>query len=187
MGQATIQLAKLFNAEIFATVGTDEEKRLLISLYAIPEDHIFSSRDLSFRQGIKRMTKGCGIDIAINAPAREALLATWECMTPFGRFIEIGKKDIFAHSNLPMFQFAKNFTFAAEDLNYMIQEATKILVSIMRSVLDLAAKKKIHALKPIHVYAASRTIEAFRYLQSGKNTGRTVIEFKAEDVVPVSM
>lgn len=187
MGQATIQLAKLFNAEIFATVGTAEKKNLLISLYGIPESHIFSSRNLSFRQGIKRMTKGCGVDIAINALAGEGLLATWECMAPFGRFIEIGKKDIYSHSNLPMFQFAKNVTFAAVDLNYMIREATKLLVPIMRSVLDLAAEKKIHAPKPIHVYAASQTIEAFRYLQSGKNTGKTVIEFKAEDVVPVSM
>ena len=187
MGQATIQLARLFDAEIYATVGTEEKKNLLISLYGIREDHIFSSRDLSFRQGIKRMTKGRGIDIAINALAGEGLLATWECMAPFGRFIEIGKKDILAHSNLLMFQFAKNVTFAAVDLNYMIREGQKLLVPIMRSVLNLAAEKKVHAPKPIHVYAVSQTIEAFRYLQSGKNTGKTVIEFKAEDVVPVSI
>lgn len=187
MGEATIQLAKLFNAEIFATVGIEEKKILVISFYGIPEDHIFPSRDLWFRQGIKRMTIGRGIDIAINALAGEGLPATWEYMAPFGRFIEIGKKDIFAHSDLPMFQFANNVTFAAVDLNCIIREATKLLVSTMRSVLNLAADKKNYALKPNHVYAASQIIEAFRYLQSGKNIGKTLIEFEAEDVVLVSV
>jgi hypothetical protein len=57
VGQSAIILAKHLGAEIFATVGSDEKKQLIMSQYDIPEDHIFDSRNLSFAKGIKRMTQ----------------------------------------------------------------------------------------------------------------------------------
>ena len=36
------------------------------------------------------------------------------------------------------------------------------------------------------IHPASETEQAFRYMQSGKNTGKTVVEIKAEDQVLVS-
>jgi NADPH:quinone reductase-like Zn-dependent oxidoreductase len=39
--------------------------------YGIPEDHIFSSRDLTFVQGIMRVTNGKGIDVVLNSLSGE--------------------------------------------------------------------------------------------------------------------
>lgn len=39
--------------------------------YNIPEDHIFSSRDLSFVKGIMRMTNNKGVDLVLNSLAGE--------------------------------------------------------------------------------------------------------------------
>lgn len=39
--------------------------------YGIPEDHIFSSRDLTFVQGIMRVTNGKGVDVVLNSLSGE--------------------------------------------------------------------------------------------------------------------
>lgn len=39
--------------------------------YGIPEDHIFSSRDLTFFQGVMRMTGNRGVDVVLNSLAGE--------------------------------------------------------------------------------------------------------------------
>jgi hypothetical protein len=47
-GQMTLQNAHMVGAEVFATVGYDSKRKLLIDEYSIPADHIFYSRDSSF-------------------------------------------------------------------------------------------------------------------------------------------
>jgi hypothetical protein len=44
----TLQNAHVVGAEVFATVGHDSKRKLLIDEYSIPADHIFYSRDSSF-------------------------------------------------------------------------------------------------------------------------------------------
>jgi acyl transferase domain-containing protein/NADPH:quinone reductase-like Zn-dependent oxidoreductase len=94
VGQAAIMIAQHIGAEIFATVGSQEKKRHIMKLYGILEDHIFNSRDLDFVNGIQRMTAGKGVDVILNSLAGEALRKSWHCLAWFGRFIELGKKDI---------------------------------------------------------------------------------------------
>lgn len=44
-GQMAIWIAKMVGAEVFATVGFDEKKQLLVDEFDIPADHIFFSRN----------------------------------------------------------------------------------------------------------------------------------------------
>lgn len=111
LGQAAIQIAQHIGAEIFVTVGSTAKEQLLISEYGIPIDHIFNSRDLSFDKGIMRMTKGRGVDVILNSLSGEALRRTWECTAMFGRFVEVGKRDILGNTGLEMNPFLRNITF----------------------------------------------------------------------------
>lgn len=185
-GQAAIQVAQHFGAEVFTTVGSKKKKRLVMELYAIPEDHIFYSRDTSFAQGVKRMTKGKGVDIILNSLAGDGLVASWECIAPYGRFLEIGKKDIFSHQKLPMFQFAKNVTFSAIDIASMELERPWLIHEALNTILGLVMANKLHAARPLHVYKTSELEQAFRFMQSGQNDGKIVLEVDKEDPVPVS-
>lgn len=73
VGQAAIKLAQHIGAEIFATVGSDAKRQLLIERYNIHEDHIFSSRTRDFKNQILRFTRGKGVDVALNSLSSEAL------------------------------------------------------------------------------------------------------------------
>ena len=188
VGQAAIQLAKLVNADIYVSVGSDEKKKLLKDLYDIPDEKFFSSRNMTFAQSIKRMTKGRGVDVVLNSLAGESLQKSWEFIAPFGRFIEIGKTDIQSHSHLSMSPFARNTMFASVDLGVIADKAKPFMGELMRAVMTLLTDEpiKIYAPQPLHVYNGSHLEDAFRFLQTGKNTGKTVVEFRKEDIIHVS-
>lgn len=123
--------------QVYATVGFDDKKKLLMEEFDIPESNIFYSRDTSFKLGILRETAGRGVDVVLNSLSGDKLKASWSCIAPFGRFIEIGKADIGAGSSLPMSHFAKNATFSAVDLAHLGADDPDALRDLMRTAVDL--------------------------------------------------
>ena len=185
-GQAAIQIATLAGAVVYVTVGSEEKKQLLMDLYDVPEKHILYSRDTSFAQGIKRLTRGKGVDIVLNSLSGESLMASWNCIAPWGRFIEIGKRDIQSRNKLPMLPFEHNVTFSAVDIAAMSLQKPALLRKSFSAVMDLIVNGKIGTAKPIRTYGISEIEKAFRLMQSGKHSGKIVIEFNREEEIPVS-
>ncbi|ESZ94756.1 polyketide synthase [Sclerotinia borealis F-4128] len=174
-GQLAIQIAQMVGAEVFATVGYEQKKQLLIDQYQIPAENIFYSRNTTFASGIMRVTNGYGVDVVLNSLVGEGLRASWECIAPHGRFIEIGKADINANSSLPMSSFAKNVSFAAVDLRYIFIHKQAMAKALLHKIIELVENHLIYHPKPLHIYEVCDVEDAFRYFQSGKNTGRIVI------------
>lgn len=185
VGQAAIQIAKNMGATVYATVSSLEKKKILTDDYGIPETHIFSSRDLSFADGVMRMTGGKGVDVVLNSLAGEALRASFNCIATFGRFIEIGKRDIFANGKLDMLPFSRSVMFAACDLYTITKLDTKTTARILATVLDMFASGKVHAARPQSTYTFSEIEDAFRLLQQGKHIGKVVLTASAQDSVKV--
>ncbi len=186
VGQAAIILAQHLHAEIFVTVGSEEKKTLLMKAYGIREDHIFNSRNLDFAKGIMRMTDGKGVDVVLNSLAGEALRQTWNCIAMFGRFIEIGKKDIVGNTGLDMAPFMRNVSFISVNLLVIGRKCIKLTARIMEDVVALIRKGVIRAIEPVTKFPYSEVEQAFRFLQGGKSPGKVVVVPHEEDVVPVS-
>ncbi|MCJ1314521.1 hypothetical protein MMC25_008203 [Agyrium rufum] len=106
-GRMAVQMASGVVATVYTTVGSKEKKALVIEKYGISNAHIFYSRNTSFAWGIERITNGRGVDVVLNSLAGDSLVASWECIAPFGSFIEIGKRNICANKYLPMYPSAK--------------------------------------------------------------------------------
>ena len=185
VGQAAIQIAKLCGAEIYATVGTEEKKSLLMGKYGIPESHILPSHDLSFASVIQKMTDGRGVDVVLNSLAGDALQATWKCIAPFGRFVEIGKKDIDANGRLQMAPFAKNVTFTSVDATVILRQNRKLAGDIFTKVMDLARTGQVTEASPLMLRPFSETQDSMRLMQTGKHLGKIVLEPRLGDLVPV--
>lgn len=184
-GQLAVQICQLLGAEVFATVGYDYKKQFLIDTYGIPEDHIFYSRNTSFAKGIKRMTDNRGVDVVLNSLTGNSLRASWDCLAPFGRFVEIGKADINSNTGLPMAQFAQNTSFFAIDLNQILRERPDVKKRILDHTMQLFGDGKIRSPAPLHVFKVSDTEEAFRCIQHGRNMGRVIISIDRSVVVQV--
>lgn len=148
---------------------------------------LFSSRDLSFAKGIKRLTKNRGVDVILNSLAGESLRRSFQCVAPLGRFIEIGKKDFYMRKHLPMSSFLRSVTFASVDLGIIAAKAKPLMGELLQTVMTLVTEKPLQFRppQPVHTYRCTQLEAAFRFLQSGNNTGKTVIEIHGDDLVPV--
>lgn len=187
VGQACIQLAQLRGAKIVATVGSVEKRDLLERKYGIPRDHILSSRDLTFTSGVKRITNGRGVDVIVNSLSGMALRETWNCIAPFGRFIELGKVDIYSSARLGMDMFRNNVSFQFIDIYYIADEKPQLLSRMLGNVMKLVCDGSISELTPGRTFLFSEIQEAFQYMRSGAHTGKIVLEAHDDDVVPVSI
>ena len=187
VGQSAIMLAQASKAKVFATVGSKEKKTFLMQTYGIDEDRIFYSRDTSFVQGILEATDGKGVDVVLNSLAGEQLRATWKCMAPFGRFVEIGKRDITTNMYLEMAPFESTVTFAAVDLGDLIELRPATFQEVFVEVMDLMRSGSIKPVSPVHDFAVSDIETAFRSLQSGKLVGKVVITPRSGDMVMVRL
>ncbi|KAL9616313.1 MAG: hypothetical protein Q9160_008808 [Pyrenula sp. 1 TL-2023] len=185
LGQAIIELCRLVGAEIFATVGTIEKKKLLMERYQIPEDHIFSSRDPQFAQGVMRMTGGNGIDVIMNSVAGDMLRVTWECIAPFGRFVELGARDYTNNTRLEMRKFARNVTFTVVNLVSLVRERPKVAADVWANVMDLFRTKQLNGPFPLTVFGMSEIEKALRSMQSGKHLGKLVAGVQPSEMVKV--
>ncbi|KAL6856571.1 polyketide synthase [Trichoderma novae-zelandiae] len=175
VGQAAIQLAQMVGAEIYATVGSADKKRFLMDTYGIPERGIFYSRDTSFGPAIREATGGQGVDVVLNSLAGDLLRETWECLAPFGRFIELGKRDITKNTRLEMAKLEYNCTFSSVDLTLVAAERPKIMERTFASVMRLLENKTISPIGPITSVSIQDVEAALRKLQSGKTTGKLVV------------
>ncbi|KAG6041353.1 Type I Iterative PKS, partial [Claviceps citrina] len=183
VGQCAIQLAQMVGAEIFATVGSTDKKQLIMDKYGIPEDHIFHSRNTSFGPAIRAMTRGQGVDVVLNSLAGELLRETWDCIGHFGRFIEIGKRDITNNTRLEMRRFESNALFSSVDLTVLAAERPRIMGRVMKAVMAAMEQHKIGPIHPVTAMPISDVEKAFRLLQGGKTTGKLVLSHNAHDLV----
>ncbi|KAI1311996.1 short chain dehydrogenase-domain-containing protein [Xylaria venustula] len=183
--QAAVQLATHIGAEIFATVGSIAGRQLLTDEYKIPPNRIFNSRDLSFAKGIVRVTSGKGVDVVLNSLPGEALRKTWECISMFGRFVEVGTRDISSNTGLEMGPFHRNVTFASVNIEHMLRHSPERISRVLHKSFDLIREGAVGHIKPITMYRYSEMEEASRTVQHNEHIGKVVLSVHPEDLVPV--
>ncbi|KAL8936336.1 MAG: hypothetical protein Q9216_004984 [Gyalolechia sp. 2 TL-2023] len=185
VGQAAVMIAKQVQATIYATVSTEEKKTFLIDRYQIPESHIFSSRTRQFAETVMQMTGG--VDVVLNSLSGELLRASWSCVAPFGRFVELGKSDINSREGLPMSPFNMNVTFASVDLGMVMNHNKAVMASTLKAVMTYWGNPDLQlGASSLNVYKSSEIEQAFRKMQSGTSIGKIVIEMDDASVVPVA-
>lgn len=168
VGLAAISIAQYLGAEIFATAGTETKRRYLRELGI---DHVFDSRSTRFADEIRDITDGEGVDVVLNSLTGAAQRAGLDLLRIGGRFVELGKKDIYADARLGLYPFRRNISMHSVDLGVLDHA---YLGGVLREVHELLATG---ALKPtphtVHPLSAAGT--AFRTLAAGDHIGKLVL------------
>jgi acyl transferase domain-containing protein/NADPH:quinone reductase-like Zn-dependent oxidoreductase/NAD(P)-dependent dehydrogenase (short-subunit alcohol dehydrogenase family)/acyl carrier protein len=171
VGLAAIQIAQSIGAEIFATAGSDEKRAYLQSLGV---EHVYSSRTLDFADQIRAETSDAGVDVVLNSLPGEAITKSIECLGSYGRFLEIGKTDIYQNKSIGLFPFQNNLSYFAIDLDKMLRERPEVVRRMFLEVIDGFDKGTYDPL-PATVFSAEESGQAFRYMAQRKNTGKVVV------------
>lgn len=186
VGQAAILLAQSIGAKVFATVSTQEKKEFLKKTYGLEEDQIFYSRDTGFGQAIRHATQGYGVDVVLNSLSGDFLRVSFETLAPFGRFVELGKRDFLQNSRLEMSHFLNNVSVSSVDLVLVMQRKPKLLKRLLGDVFrEFSEDVFCRPPWPITPYPVSDMENAFREMRTGRQIGKIVIEMKPDALVKV--
>ena len=136
VGQAAIAIARAAGAEIFATAGSEQRRQLLRDMGI---EHVYDSRSTEFADLIRRDTDGYGVDIVLNSVTGAAQRAGLELLALGGRFVEIGKRDIYGDTRLGLFPFRRNLAFYAVDLALLSLSHPDRVRELLSTVYQLIA------------------------------------------------
>ncbi len=172
VGQAAIAIARAAGAEIFATAGSEDHRQLLRDMGI---EHIYHSRNLEFADRIRRDTEGYGVDIVLNSVTGAAQHAGLELLAHGGRFVEIGKRDIYGDSRLRLFPFRRNLAFYAVDLALLSYSQPDRVRDLLITVYQLIADGVLPVPEITH-YPLADAANAIRLISAAQHTGKLVLD-----------
>jgi len=178
VGQAAIQIAKHLGLEIFSTAGSDEKRQMLRDMGV---HHVMNSRTLDFADEIMKITEGEGIDCVLNSLAGDFIPKSFRCLRRFGRFIEIGKIDVYGNSKFGMEMLKNNISYFVVDLAQHLESKPAYVASMLQELEDELFAKTYGPL-PHTVFPITDVVEAFRYMAQGKHIGKNVLSFDVPSI-----
>ncbi|MBZ0307273.1 MAG: SDR family NAD(P)-dependent oxidoreductase, partial [Anaerolineae bacterium] len=141
--------------------------------------YISDSRSLKFVDDILEWTNG--VDVVLNTLSGEALAKSFELLAPYGRFIEIGKRDINENSRLAMAAFDRNLMFVAVDLDRMLFERPDLFQDALREVRQHFEMGTLKPL-PTQVFPAAEVADAFRLMAQARHMGKITVRLADQPV-----
>jgi acyl transferase domain-containing protein/NADPH:quinone reductase-like Zn-dependent oxidoreductase/NAD(P)-dependent dehydrogenase (short-subunit alcohol dehydrogenase family)/acyl carrier protein len=176
VGLAAIQYANYCGAEIFATAGTPEKRRFLEYLGV---DHVLDSRTLKFADEIMTITAGSGVDVVLNSLAGEAMERNFSVLKPFGRFIELGKRDFLENRKIGLRKMRNNISYFAVDADQLMHSQPLLAGKLFSEMMELfkqgCFRPLAHTITP-----ASDIVTAFRTMQQSAHVGKLTVSMQSD-------
>lgn len=171
VGLAAIQYARNRGAVIFATAGSDAKRALLRSLGV---DHVLDSRSLSFADDVLAATGQEGVDLVLNSLDGEAMERSLGLLKPFGRFLELGKRDVYGNTSIGLRPMRHNISYHVIDVDQLAAQRPAVAREVLQEVAALLADGRVRPL-PRREMKLAQAAEAFRLMQAAGHIGKLVL------------
>lgn len=178
VGQAAIQISQHLGLEIFSTAGTPEKRQMLVDAGV---QHVMDSRSLDFADQILEITQGKGVDAVLNSLAGEFIPKSFSVLAPFGRFLEIGKIDIYNNTRIGLEPLRNNISYFVIDLAQHLEHKPDFVGSMFA---DLSERFESGDYQPLthKTFPITEIVEAFRFMAQGKHVGKNVLSFDVDEI-----
>ncbi|MFK8111763.1 MAG: type I polyketide synthase [Rubripirellula sp.] len=173
VGIAAIQVAQAIGATVFTTAGSTMKRQLLASM-GVPPEHIFDSRNVRSIEAIRELTDGRGVDVVLNSLPGEWIDASLALLAAHGRFLEIGKTDIYQNRSLGLLPFQDNLSYSAIDLDRIFRHRGEEVLQLFAEVAENFASGVYQPL-PITSFRLDELPAAMRFMAARRNVGKIVV------------
>ncbi|BBY97201.1 sulfolipid-1 biosynthesis phthioceranic/hydroxyphthioceranic acid synthase [Mycolicibacterium fallax] len=171
VGQAAVAIARAAGAEIFATAGSPARRDVLREQGI---EHVYDSRSTAFAEQIRTDTAGYGVDIVLNSLPGAAQRAGLELLSFGGKFLEIGKRDIYGDTRLGLLPFRRNLSFYAVDLALLTLTDPGTVAGVLSTVYRNIADGVLPAPATTE-YPLADAASALRTMAAAGHTGKLVL------------
>ncbi|MFI5908335.1 type I polyketide synthase [Dactylosporangium sp. NPDC051541] len=171
VGMAAVQLARHLGAEVYATASTG--KWDVVRGLGVAADRLASSRTLDFEATFRERSAGEGVDLVLNALARDYVDASLRLLPRGGHFLEMGKTDV---------RDADAVAAAHPGVRYrafdLIEAGPARIGAMLRDLVALFDAGVLHPL-PVTASDVRRARDAFRYISQTRHVGKVVLTLPA--------
>jgi phthiocerol/phenolphthiocerol synthesis type-I polyketide synthase C len=171
VGLAAIQYAKHRGAIVIATAGS-EVKRAFLRLAGA--DHMLDSRDLGFADAVRAISGGSGVDVVLNSLSGEAMEQSLSVLKPFGRFLELGKRDFYLNRRIHLRPLRQNISYFAIDVDQLPIQRPDLARSLLSEVSTALREGAIRPLAHRR-FGFAAIGDAFRLMQASGHIGKLVL------------
>lgn len=168
VGLAALEIARWKQAEVLGTAGS-ETKRTYLAQLGVSE--VYDSRSLAFAEQIQG-----GVDVIVNTLAGEPACRGLDLLRPFGRFLQIDKRDIASGGTLPLTAFRNGLIFAAIDLSLFLRKP-ETLTRLFTELADHFASGRWRP-TPTCTFSPERLNDALKLMSQFRHVGKIVIDFE---------
>jgi acyl transferase domain-containing protein/acyl carrier protein len=174
VGLAAISIARSLGANVIATAGNEEKRAYLRELGV---KHVLDSRTLAFVDEVRTATDGRGVDVVLNSLSGPFLEGSLSLLASGGRFVEIGKRDIYTNTEIGLRVLRHNGAFFVVDLARLAIDRPDLLRSEIQAVFDDLSKSRTASLHPVRTFPVGSVADAFRHMARAHHIGKVVISF----------
>ncbi|WP_405876389.1 SDR family NAD(P)-dependent oxidoreductase [Streptomyces sp. NBC_00005] len=177
-GLAALQIAHLLGAEVLATAGSPDKRELLRRLGV---RHVMDSRSLTFADEVLAATDGQGVDVVLSAATGETTTRSIGCLAAYGRYIDIGKRDLMGDRRIGLRPFLQNLAYFSFDLRQLMVDRPHLVHEELADLLQFFASGALRPL-PYLAHHPTQVEAAMRRLTSGGHVGKVVLAMDERDV-----
>mgnify|MGYP001413866637 CR=1 FL=1 len=170
VGMAAIQVARRAGAQVFATAGSESRRERLRMLGV---EHVFDSRNVSFRDQVLAATSGEGVDIVLNSLAGPLIPASLDVLAPGGRFLEMGKRDIWSAEAVA--RVYPHVEYRPFDLGDEMRSDPALAPALFETLSARLAAGELRPL-PVQSYSFHQLQEAMRTMMQAGHVGKLVLQ-----------
>lgn len=189
-GIAAVQVAKMVDARILATVENDKQAHYLAEKFDLQfGTDVFSSDSEDFVGQVHRVTDGSGADVVLNSLTGDLYHASWKCVAECGTLIDVSHNALGrgGGSGLEMSPFRGNRTYTAVDLDRLCTKKPALVARHLHSLVELNSEGLLAPLGTARVFPASDITAAFTHVREGNGTSKTVVEMRPETGGPAQI
>ena len=176
VGLAAIQVARMFGAEVLATAGSPK-KRALLKKMGIKT--VMDSRSLTFADEVMAATGGRGVDVVLNSLAGAAIDKGLAILAPGGRFLEIGKRDIYMDRGVGLRALRRNIGFFVIDVASLVLDDPDVVAATFDEIEKHFRKGKLAPL-PIEEFSVEKSADAFDHMAGARHIGKVIVTLDSD-------
>ena len=122
-----------------------------------------------------RVTSGQGVSVVLNSLAGQAMERSIGLLQPFGRFIELGKRDYLANTPVGLRPFRRNLSYFGVDLDREMLLSRPDLWRRLFSEVLAGFERGDFAPLPYTVFESADVVEAMRLMQQSGHIGKILV------------
>ncbi len=170
VGLAALSVARRLGLRVIMSAGSAAKRHVLSWLGA---DRVVDSRSTGFADAVLAATDGLGVDAVLNCLAGDGLRRSLEVCRPFGRFLEIGKRDLWEDTRIGLAPFGRNLSFHAIDIDHLLAARPEIARTLLDRIGRHLAAGDYSSL-PYRSVGHSRLAAAVGDMRGARHLGKIV-------------